>query len=47
MEKQQKLAVLISCFNHHSNRMCVMEAYLQCRGYCTLFLTSDYDHMLK
>ncbi len=47
MEKQQKLAVLISCFNHHSNRMCVMEAYLQSRGYSTLYLTSDYDHMQK
>jgi glycosyltransferase involved in cell wall biosynthesis len=42
-----KKAYLISCSDHYSHRLHVVDAYLGSRGYDTTYITSDFDHTSK
>ena len=44
MELNEKLAVVVDCFNHYDYRIKYMERYLNAHGYKMTMLTSDFSH---
>ena len=47
MDKDNKLAVLVSCFDWYEKRLIYIDNYLKKKGYSVLILTSDYSHVKK
>ncbi len=47
MQHAEKRAVIISCSDHYSHRLHVIDTYLKSKGYETNYYTSDFDHNTK
>lgn len=43
----KRTAYLISCSDHYSHRLWMIDRHLKSRGYKTVYLTSDFDHTAK
>ncbi len=47
MKSEKKLAILVSCFDYYTNRVQMVDEYLQSQGYETRYITSDFHHTKK